>query len=257
MFRFGKRDIAGLSESSPATVVKGSQLSNLLGDKNVTNVMVNGKACLAIIDSGSEVSTIARSYVPDNDIQELDTQLTVHAAGGHVVTYLGVSEIDVQINPSIGDDCDKLTVLALVVPDSNIDSTVPLILGTRVIRQYYENHMQNKSNQVVPLPKAWQMAFLAMQMIDDHDGIVGVVKCTKSECIPPNSRKVVHGLCRLSRRSPLNSRLAMTEAIPEHALPGGLLVSPNLVKTIDNPNVSTGWILVLIVMSLAILRMYL
>ena len=70
-------------------------------------------------------------------------------------------------------------MLALVVPDSNIDSTVPLILGTQVIQQYYENHMQNKSNQVVPLPKAWQMTFLAMQMIDDHDGIV--VKCTKSE----------------------------------------------------------------------------
>ena len=50
--------------------------------------------------------------------------------------------------------------------------------------------MQKKSNQVVPLPKPWQMAFLAMQMIDDHDGIVGVVKCTKSECISPNSRKV-------------------------------------------------------------------
>ena len=106
-------------------------------------VTVNVKACLTLIDSGSEVSTIARSYVPDNDIHELDTQLTVHAAGGHVVTYLGVSEIDVHINPSIGEDCDKLTVLALVVPHSNIDSTVPLILRTRVIRQYYENHIQS------------------------------------------------------------------------------------------------------------------
>ena len=129
-FRFGKHDVAGLLESSPATVVEDSQLSNLLGDKNVTNVMVNSKACLALIDSGSEVSTIARSYVSDNDIQELDTQLMVHAAGGHIVTYLGVSEIDVHINPSVGDDCDKLTVLALNVPDSNVDSTVPLILGT-------------------------------------------------------------------------------------------------------------------------------
>ena len=108
MFHFGKRDVAGLLESSPATVVKDSQLSNLLGDKNVTNVAVSGKACLALIDSDSG-STIARSYVPDNDIQDSDTQLTVHAAGGHVVTYLGVSEIDVHINPSVGDDCDNIS----------------------------------------------------------------------------------------------------------------------------------------------------
>ena len=129
-------------------------------------------------------------------------------------------------------------MLALVVSDSNIDTTVSLILGTRVIRQYYENHIQNKSKQIVPLPKAWQMAFVAMQMIDDHNGIIGVVKCTKSECIPPKSRKVVHGLCRISPRSHLKSLLAMTEAIPEHALPGGVLVSPDLVN-IGNPNAST------------------
>ena len=65
---FGKRGAAGLLESSPVTVVKDSQLSNVLGDKNVTNVTVNCISCLALIDSGSEVSTIASSYAPDNDM---------------------------------------------------------------------------------------------------------------------------------------------------------------------------------------------
>ena len=142
----------------------------MLGSKNVTNVRVNGNSCFALIDSGSEVSTIARSYVPDGDIQSLDIPLTVRAAGDHVVSYLGVAEIDVNLSPDIGDDSDKLTVLALVVPDSNIDSSIPLILGTRVIRQYYESRRRNEcSLSVVSLPEAWQVAFMAMQMADAHD----------------------------------------------------------------------------------------
>jgi hypothetical protein len=77
-------------------------------------------------------------------------------------------------------------------------------------------------------PEAWQITYTAMQVVDAHDGIVGIVKCTRSETIPSGSRKVVRGLCRLICRLPLNSHLAITEAVPEHALPSGLLVSPGL-----------------------------
>ena len=63
-------------------------------------------------------------------MQSLDILPTVHAADDHVVSYLGVTEIYIDINNDIGDDRNKLTVLALIVPHSNIDASVPHILGT-------------------------------------------------------------------------------------------------------------------------------
>ncbi len=39
------------------------------------------------------------------------------------------------------------------------------------------------------LPRAWHLAFLALQMVGANGGVIGTVKCTGSETIPAGSRK--------------------------------------------------------------------
>ena len=60
---------------------------------------------MALIDFVSEVSTITKSYIPDDDMQSLDIPVTVRAVGDYVVSYLG---IDVDYNPDIGHDSNRL-----------------------------------------------------------------------------------------------------------------------------------------------------
>ena len=115
---------------------KDSNLSRLLGQKNIARVTVNGVHCFALVDSGAEVSTIEKRFVPEADLQRLDFDLTVHTAGDNVLNYLGVAEIEVDLRPDLPcDSRQSEMVLALVVPDSSLESTVPMILGTNVISQ--------------------------------------------------------------------------------------------------------------------------
>jgi len=142
------------------------KLSNLLGNKNITNVRVNNDSYFVLIDSGSDVSTITRSYIPDGNMQSLDIPHTVRAAGDLVVGYLRVAEIDVDLDPDVGDANDTLTLLALILPDSSIDANVPLISGTRVIRHYYESCKQkDPSVSAISFPEAWQVASVAMKRL--------------------------------------------------------------------------------------------
>ena len=69
---------------------QGSQLNRLLGDKNTTTISVNGKTLVALIDSGSEVSTISKSLISDCELQSLNDTLILHGAGDNIVKYLGV-----------------------------------------------------------------------------------------------------------------------------------------------------------------------
>ena len=48
--------------------------------------------------------------------------------------------------------------------------------------------------------------------------------------ISARHRKAIHGLCRPKYNTYIKSTLALTESIPEHALPGGLLVLLSLMR---------------------------
>jgi len=74
-----------------------------------------------------------------------------------------------------------------------------------------------------------------------------MVKSTEVETIPGRQGKIIHaicrpgvqhGLCSLKNKTKMKSCLALAEAIPEHALPGRLLVSSCLV-IVPNQEVST------------------
>ena len=79
----------------------------LVGSACEASVIVDGKSCAALLDSGSMVSTVSQSFCAQQGIKihPLNNILDVIGAGGHTVPYLGYTEVSVGVSTF----CSSLT----------------------------------------------------------------------------------------------------------------------------------------------------
>lgn len=107
--------------------------SPLVGPCNEGMVEVNGEMCKALIDSGSQVTTITDELWHRHPIlcsQKLQpSDIPIEGAAGQPVTYVGVLLINLKF---LGRAYSN--VPAFVVPVTEYRSNVPLLIGTNVIR---------------------------------------------------------------------------------------------------------------------------
>ena len=123
-------------------------VSELIVSSNTSEVMVNDLPAVALVDSGSMVSTVAVSFyqfLPDKPpLQELSTlgvDINVAVTNG---SSLHIPSLDFE-----------LPVPVLVVPDTAGSQSCPVILGTNVIRRC--RSVVSAATFVCPEP--WQLAF--------------------------------------------------------------------------------------------------
>ncbi|KAJ8031683.1 hypothetical protein HOLleu_24949 [Holothuria leucospilota] len=154
-------------------------MERIVGIANESNALVNGKYCVCLVDTGSQVTTISKSFhdlhlsnIPIRPLQDL---LHIEGAGGQVVPYLGFMEIEVSLpnEPCLEDNI--FDVVALVVPDNNYNSKVPLTVGTNLMTQCREKCKQKFGSQFLQLSSvstAWKLAFqhLSQQARIDKKG---------------------------------------------------------------------------------------
>ena len=178
----------------------------------------------ALIDTGSQVTTIAESFRKDLkevEVRPLDHLLTLKGAGNNILPYLGYVEITLNLKPKEQHGHD---VLALVVPGEAYRADVPVVVGTNALQAAYDNLRACAQTLEVPLQQAVEF----LQRVDTADGVVGSVKTTKKEVIRPGERVILRGITRAGASGPRMD--VITEASWEHALPGGILVTPAIHK---------------------------
>ena len=85
------------------------------GSANESEIAINGHKCIAVLDTGSTVSTISETFYQqhfaDLQIHPLEVLLEIEAAGRQHLPYSGYVELDVNV-PGI---LDAVTALLLVV----------------------------------------------------------------------------------------------------------------------------------------------
>ena len=104
-------------------------LFRLVGEVNETTVLVEGQEARALIDYGSQLSSISLAWVKKLNLkpQQLWCILQIEGSGGLDVIYLGYVETHLGIPEIKAFDTD---VLLLVVPDSVHTMHTPITLGT-------------------------------------------------------------------------------------------------------------------------------
>ena len=92
-------------------------LGRLVGEVNESKVIVEGQETRALLDSGSQLSSISWSWVKKLNLEpkQLQSILQIEGSGGLEVPYLGYVEVQLKI-PEVR--AFNHNVLLLIVPDS-------------------------------------------------------------------------------------------------------------------------------------------
>lgn len=162
----------------------------MIGESNVSQIVIEGIETKGLIDTGSMVTTITEQFYnnmePRPELLPLeDFDLEITAANGTNIPYLGYIEVSI-VFPFL-QTC-PLVVPVLVVPNKEGSESVPCVVGTNVIRLCKENTLKGKYDS---FPQAWEAAFTTI-----GSDVVGVVKSTRRLVIQPNEVRTVTGILR-------------------------------------------------------------
>lgn len=177
---------------------------------------INGISVKCLIDTGSMISTVSESFYRSH-MRELEihpiTDLVVRQAGGSPLPYLGFVEAEVRVP----DQEQGVESLLLVVPDTEYHHSVPVLIGTNILR-FMSLSTGHASN---PETDTWEFA---IRSIANRNDFSGYVKIGRSVTVPRNHQIVVSGIVHNGGQP----GIAMTSDV-EGRLPAGLVALPTVV----------------------------
>ncbi len=197
----------------------------MVGKANEIPVKIQGIDTTALLDSGSQISTIPEWFIkehwPDLTVDTLEDFLDVEDAGGNSLKYSGVVTLELEPFPQAHVSVETPF---LVVKETRYNRVTPLVVGTNVI-----DYLTQCYSDIEGLcTGAWGFASRASKdrvSALGSDGNVGVVRTCKQVVVPANSQVTVHGI---SRPGPVGKVLALSEEGDYGTLPGGLILLPTV-----------------------------
>ena len=217
---------------SGGAAVSPSVLDKLVGDRNVTSIVFGGRSCRALLDTGSQVTTVTEDFVqsslPDVPIRPVEDFLMIHGAGRQTLPYLGYIEVDICPDPD--SSTEVFPVLALVLSGDPYCPTVPVIVGMNFMQRYVAESAQLSHS------RCWQTVFRNLAFLKSKGGVLGHVTSLNAETLQPGERRHIRGISRTGSCVPNSTFLAMTESSWDSSLPGGIFLTPS-VSTLDSKDI--------------------
>ena len=146
----------------------------------------------ALLDTGSTVSTVSESYYQQHlqhlTLYPINDFLHIECADGGTLPYSGYIEASITSTglPSCLDSSTKYPIL--VVPNSNYNRTVPVLLGTNILHHLLSSVQSNYGDQYLQrasLHTPWYLAFRMMTLqekeLRKQHNRLGIVKCAEKK----------------------------------------------------------------------------
>ena len=130
-------------------------MDRMIGNKNEPDIEICGVKCKALIDTGSSMTTMSRSFYEclcdKPELLSFDTfKLDVRAAGGTQVLYSGYIKADIKV-PFLNER--PIWFPVLIVQDKQYPGQVPVIIGTNATGRFKALSCD------ISVPSAWDIAF--------------------------------------------------------------------------------------------------
>lgn len=208
----------------------------LIGTQSTGQVTIQGKVFSCLLDTGSQVTTVTKSYydkyLSEHQIESLHDLLEVEGANGLPVPYLGYVKIKVSFpREFLGTEIEVLT-LALVVPDTQSSSKTQILIGTNTLDVVYEMYTESNHDSHEPIPYGYRAVLKVLELRQKQcsDGNIGLLRVhgKNKETIPAGKTVVLEGDVLVKEFHTEGS--AILEYPSASSLPGGLLVKPCLVN---------------------------
>ena len=194
----------------------------LVGNPNEVTVKVNGVKSHCLLDTGSQICTVAEWFLlehfPDCSIEPLQEFLQIEIPGGHHLKYLGVVVLDFEL---LGSGTDQVyPTPVLVVHDTPYNQRVPFILGMNLIVPCLQASVPEAN-----MSEPWQLASKASE--NQKTGFIGHVFCAKETVVPSNTCITVQGISRIQQDCDFP---VITEVDDCSPVPSGIVILPTLQK---------------------------
>ena len=167
--------------------------SNIIGNAPEITCTVNGVDALALIDTGSQVTSCSYSWFQkhfsDSKLLDISKLLRIESVSGEQLPYHGYFECNISVPVSDTLKLD-LMVPVLVVPETSFNRDVPMLLGTNVL-----NHLvkfANKSNIPV-IQLAIHSISLGQRHLAKTNGIYGHVTAEENIVLKPYTGVISQG----------------------------------------------------------------
>lgn len=172
----------------------------LVGAKCTAQVNIAGVMCDCLLDTGSQVTTITKSFYTDNlcgqQIHSLQNLLEVEGANGQNVPYLGYVELAIIFPKDFVGVDTKILTLALIVPDLPSTSQPSVLIGTNTLDSLYKDFSQQETRYFFPSYGYKQvLKTLELRQKQNLEGNVGLVRLSEnhSRVIPAGQSEILCG----------------------------------------------------------------
>ena len=197
-------------------------------------MLADGVPGKAMMDSGSQVSTVAewyyRKYLENSDLISVEELLDLRQVSGQQLEYIGIVAVDLQF-PELQSEQTFSTPI-LVLKDTEFNTDIPFLIGTNVINacfQFLKQSTGSNFNRRLKLSTPWKLAFqYVLSRTKNSFEKKGKVCCSKSVLVPPSSDVTVSGLTRVTT----GKTLVLTDTHSIDILPAGLVLLPS-VQDVD------------------------
>ncbi|KAJ8015288.1 hypothetical protein DPEC_G00024570 [Dallia pectoralis] len=202
--------------------------------KSTGQVTIQGKQFSCLLDTGSQVTTVTKSfhdeYLHEQQIKPLYNLLEVEGANGQSVPYLGYVEVTITFPKQFLGAEYEVPTLALVVPDSGT-SGYQILVGTNTLDVAYGVCREKSQATYHPVPNGYRTVLKVLQLRQEqsHDSDIGLVMMQGRDrkLIPAGGTVVLEGVA--SVKGFHTERSALIGYPSSSSLPGGLLVKPCLI----------------------------
>ena len=176
-------------------------LFHLIGEANETKVTLNGTTLKALVDSGSQISTISESVAKllGLKVKSLKNILDIEGTGGIKVKYKGYVEAILGLSQvrDFEEPC-----LFVVVSNGEYSKMVPIQIGTLHIDLVLEKATKQ---EIAVLGKTWERGKLNQPKGKSGEfsleQVEGIVKTAEATIIQPGETKKISGLASFKGNS--------------------------------------------------------
>ena len=109
---------------------------NLIGNSPEVKVTVDKIECIALADTGSQVTTMSNTFFteqfPTTELHSLQSLVRIESVSGSSLPYNGYFVAQIKI-PLSAKKCIDQQIPIMIVPDTTYNSKVPLLLGTNIL----------------------------------------------------------------------------------------------------------------------------